>query len=678
MSSLPTSSDPSDSRDQNANPNNGDSSAAPPVSSTTTTTTKFKTRKIPQIPIHRSEVETSEIKEASDGSDEMELGPDDPSPILASFLGLNPIRTRSAPSPLRFSSPPVASPNQTNEKNESIDEGNTCPKFVLPHHPSLSGEPGKRSHWIQSKSFRVPMTLNPGLEGFDTAKEFQSPRFQAIMRVTSGRRKRTPDIRSFSHELNSKGLRPFPLWKSRTLGHIEEIMVVIRAKFVRLKEEVDSELGIFAGDLMSILEKNVDAHPKWRETLEDLLVIARKCAKMSATEFWSKCEAIVQNLDDRRQELPMGTLKQAHTRILFILTRCTRLLQFDKEGGFEDEHILGLHQLSDLGVYSEQFFGAENPRVKSSLSGKEANEKHTDKSHGQEQSNLDLHQDQDDQHLSYVNASNIGNAKSRDRIPSWKKSPSSAEKSRREGIDEKDSQAKDKLESSGLLNKMKLGVDKSADNTPQFPPGNLDNSSNAKRVSWGFYGDQQNIVHENSMICRICEVEIPTVHVEDHSRICTISDRCDLKGLTVNERLERVAETLEKILETCTPKGSDAEQGSPDVSSSIAEDFDPVFPEQSSEDLLDCLPETDGLFIMDDIKSLPDMSSKMGSIIMPDQGTASSSAGSSTPRSPLLTPRTNQIELLLSGRNAISELEDFQQLQLILRMYKTRSELYNL
>ena len=49
----------------------------------------------------------------------------------------------------------------------------------------------------------------------------QSPRFQAILRVTSGRKKKAPDVKSFSHELNSKGVRPFPLWKSRAFSHKE-------------------------------------------------------------------------------------------------------------------------------------------------------------------------------------------------------------------------------------------------------------------------------------------------------------------------------------------------------------------------------------------------------------------------------------------------------------------------
>lgn len=56
----------------------------------------------------------------------------------------------------------------------------------------------------------------------ENPKESESPRFQAILRVTSAPRKRYPaDIKSFSHELNSKGVRPFPLWKRRGLNNLE-------------------------------------------------------------------------------------------------------------------------------------------------------------------------------------------------------------------------------------------------------------------------------------------------------------------------------------------------------------------------------------------------------------------------------------------------------------------------
>lgn len=59
----------------------------------------------------------------------------------------------------------------------------------------------------------------------ENPKESESPRFQAILRLTSAPRKRFPgDIKSFSHELNSKGVvRPYPFWKPRRLNNLEVI-----------------------------------------------------------------------------------------------------------------------------------------------------------------------------------------------------------------------------------------------------------------------------------------------------------------------------------------------------------------------------------------------------------------------------------------------------------------------
>ncbi|KAI3965471.1 hypothetical protein MKW92_042780 [Papaver armeniacum] len=633
--------------------------------------TKSKLRKIPPIPIRRpnkDETLNSILEDGRGGEYESSFGGDS-SPIVASALGLNHIRTRSDASPLpsRFSTTPssappvIASSSDHNNVRDAVDVNK--PKWTLPR------DPVKKSLLnTQSKSLRLPFILNPALQALDTAKEIQSPRFQAILRVTSGRRKRNPaDVKSFSHELNSKGVRPFPFWKSRALAHPEEIMAIIRTKFDRLKEEVNSDLGILAGDLVSILEKNADAHPEWRETLEDLLVVARKCAMMSPSEFWTKCETIVQNLDDKRQELPMGILKQAHTRILFILTRCTRLLQFQNENMFEDEHILGLHQLSDLGVYPAQMYeGGFQVPTKSSLVGKEANEKHPKKP-----------QDHDDQKWGSSEPVEPGTAKSvdscRDRMSSWKKLPCAAEKNQRKD-DEISTPCKDKTDS----DKTALGISDSSENvnTPECLPDASDVPPNVKRVTWGLWGDQHSVAYENSMICRICEVEIPTVHVEFHSRICTIADRCDLKGLTVNERLERVAETLEKILETCTPKGSDTAEGSPEVArvstSSVSEEIDGLSPRANcsshacSKNLAEYVPEDQNALFMDELKVSTGISCKTLSAVIPDPGIAASSAGSMTPRSPLMTPRTSQLDLLLGGRWLISECENFQQINKLL------------
>ncbi|RID76858.1 hypothetical protein BRARA_B03808 [Brassica rapa] len=425
----------------------------------------------------------------------------DSSKMLApSSLGLNHIRTKSSspapPSPLRVSSTPP-----------TIQVGAADARADAPHQP----DHGKKVQWSQSKSLRVPVSPNPGIE-------------PSCVRVTGGCKKKPHDVKSFSHELNSKGVRPFPVWRSRAVGHMEasicrEVMVVIRTKFERQKEDVDADIGVFAGYLVTTLESTPETNKELRMGLEDLLIEARLCATMPAGEFWVKCEGIVKKLDDKRQELPMGGLKQAHNRLLFILTRCNRLVQFRKESGYVEEHILKMHQLSDVGVYPEQM--VEISRKQDLL--REIQMK-----------NLDQY-------------------------------ASSAE----------------------------------ALHSPSGQPGN---------DMWGFWADHQCMTCDNSMICRICEVEIPVVHVEEHSRICTIANRCDLKGVDVNLRLERVAESLEKLLESWT-------------------------------------------LSLDEVS----MTNEGKYLTQPSPG----------------TPRISQVDLLLSGRRTITELENCQQIKKLLEIARS-------
>ncbi|KAK9045256.1 hypothetical protein V6N11_059143 [Hibiscus sabdariffa] len=677
-----------------------------PLSTSSPSSLASKLRKIPGIPIQRSWSEPAEKSDDSrssgdgdgveDDDDEAEdevddygfghfdfgkseslepnMSRDDDSIILASTLGLNRIRTRSSPlpSPLRCSS---ASRKPSNLGNVGVKLGKVANKEKLragiegctSQLPNLYPiDQGKKSPWNQSKSLRAPSQLST-----------ESPRFQAILRVTSGRRKKAPDVKSFSHELNSKGVRPFPLKKSRALGHMEEVLLATRMKFDRLKEEVNTDLGVFAGDLVEKLENTSDSHPEWKESLEDLLVVAQRCAKMPACEFWVKCEGIVQNLDDRRQELSMGVPKQLHTRLLFILTRCTRLVQFHKESGYEENHILGLHQLSDLGVYPEQMYEFARQDISNQVSdGKEESEKQRKKPQEKEKSK----KDHVGQTLSSANViPEVDTARSTDstsssyRMSSWKKLPSAAKRNPK-GHDTPDSNAKSRAEQSQAKNETPR-------TEPLETPSCQPQSSRAPKTSWPFWGDHQSVTYENSMICRICEVEIPVVHVEEHSRICTIADRCDLKGLTVNERLERVAETLDKILDSWTPKSTPKSIDTPRESfettrvsaSSMHEDIDDFSPKHSnhsrqcSDDMLDCVPDVDNAFLMEDLNVLHDVSCETHlNLTTLDLCTKASSGGSLTPRSPLLTPRTSQIELLLSGRRRIAELENHQQIQKLL------------
>ncbi|OIT37553.1 PREDICTED: probable serine/threonine protein kinase IRE [Nicotiana attenuata] len=623
-----------------------------PSSDRTQSPSVVKLRKIPPIPVrHRVDDDGEDANE----DDDRDSGSETSSTNEASILGLNHIRTRSAPSPLSICNS-IVTPLDVDEyrgKDGVVDSLGSKSATSVQKPATHSSEQGKKVQWSQSKPLKVPSPCISSAEGSHAtfSKEMQSPRFQAILRVTSGRRRRIPDIKSFSHELNSKGVRPLPFWKSRAIGRMEEIMVMVRAKFDKLKEEVNADLGIFAGDLVGILEKTSESHPEWRERLEDLLITARRCAKMSPSEFWSKCEGIVQSLDDHRQELPMGTLKQAHTHLLFILTRCTRLVQFQKESGYEEDHILTFHQLSDLGFYPERLSGSKSQDISATRGQKFV---------GHEQSNLAVKQDQISEvgDMDVSTAKSVASAAASYRMSSWKKLPSAAERSRMGHDSFETTPSKGKTD--GLQHKEEMD---SFGNTPLCHPEHSEETSKIKKVNWGMW-DQPCLSYEDSFICRICEVEIPTVYVEQHSRICTIADRCDLKGLAVNERLERVVDTLERILESWTPKSTDTGAGSPNVSRgstlNMPEELNALLVKQNglsrrcSEDMLDCLPESDSRCLPENVNSLTDISKKQSSV------------GCLTPRSPLVTPRTSQIELMLSGRRMVSEHENYQQINKLL------------
>ncbi|KAM7280417.1 hypothetical protein ACFE04_007551 [Oxalis oulophora] len=640
------------------------------------------------------------------------------SPILASSLGLNRIKTRSGPLPqekffnFRTDNKELGTSNLSRGDAGTIGSGKlpasklglgnsggkkkkvqdtdfgSCggggggvsehsPSNVLPRSRLQNGAGESSSEangrteasWSRSGNLRGSDACTPeNTYDLENPKESESPRFQAILRLTSAPRRRAPaDYKSFSHELNSKGVRPFPttFWKHHGLNNPEDILAGIRAKFDKAKEEVNSDLAVFAADLVGILEKNAETHPEWQETIEDLLVLARSCAMSSPGEFWLQCEGIVQDLDDKRQEHPPGTLKQLHTRMLFILTRCTRLLQYHKESVHaEDEQFFQLRQSRVLHSV-EKHLPPSIERGGKSFSAVKPSKK-AGKSFSQEQHSLGWKKDAA---LPPVDESskNLESPGARNRMASWKKLPSPAGKSIKE-ID-KEPQTNSKAESLKTV-KLQRGnslTDLTAVKQPEVKEFLEKSSKHQHKASWGYWGDQQNIFEESSIICRICEEEVPTLHVEDHSRVCAISDRCDQKGLNVNDRLLRIADTLEKLMESFAHH-----KDSPDVAkvsnSSLTEESDHLSPKLSdwsrrgSEDMLDCFPEAENPVFMDDMKGLPSMSCRTRFGPRSDQGMTTSSAGSMTPRSPLLTPKNSQIDLLLAGKGAFSETEDLPQM----------------
>ncbi|XP_066356219.1 probable serine/threonine protein kinase IRE isoform X2 [Miscanthus floridulus] len=523
-------------------------------------------------------------------------------------------------------------------------------------------------------------------------REMDSPRFRAILRATSGRRKRAPEVKSFSHELSSRGggcggggcgvpaMRK--MVRGGGLGSTtpEEFIGAIRTKFIRLKEEVDSELGVFAGDLVDVLARAGDGdgenhHPDdWRVALEDLLVVAQRCAEMSPEELWTRCEGVVQGLDDRRQELPAGLPKQAHTRILFILTRCTRLLQFRKGaavGGclyadVDDDdvrrNVLGLHRLSDLGLYPIHVDGGDLGR-KSTSSLTELKERLIRRRMLEhKQLTVDFSPARIFSPSSGEGSAAADGHSPSGKMASWKKLPSPAEKSK---ISSKtasgdaatatniaaagagdDSPAKKKP----ITRHGKTTVDDIVERVDaasiHIHPDGLaclggDAAVNLAEIPSRYPEAQQIIVDgKPRMICRICDFEIPMACAEGHFVVCTLADRCDAKGHSADQRLMRVAEVLDSVLacfntrRTLGSSGGGRASTSSESDSNNAADHDPL------SQLL-TVPSTE-LF---------------------SEGALTSG---SLPQSPLLTPRTSHAESQLTKHKAFAELENLQQIESLL------------
>ncbi|OEL31697.1 putative serine/threonine protein kinase IRE [Dichanthelium oligosanthes] len=495
-------------------------------------------------------------------------------------------------------------------------------------------------------------------------REMDSPRFRAILRATSGRRKRAPDVKSFSHELSAGGGVPAMrkmVRGGRGLGGStapEEFIGAIRTKFIRLKQEVDGELGVFAGDLVGALERGDEPEEDRRLALEDLLVAAQQCAEMSPEEFWTRCEAIVQGLDDRRQELPAGFPKQAHTRVLFILTRCTRLLQFRKEAAaagcrYADDdgaqHVLGLHQLSDLGLFPSRVDGGDLGH-KSTSSLTELKER------------LIRRRMLEHKHLtidfSPARIFSSGDAAAADHSPtgrmaSWKKLPSPAEKNNSKnagGADATKAAAEEKKKPI-TRQQGKTSVDEIVErvDAASIHPDGLaslgDAAVNLEVPSQ--YPEAQQIIVDGKprMICRICDFEIPMACAEGHFVVCTLADRCDAKGHTADQRLLRVAEVLDRVLasfDSRSPLAGDRVLASRASSSS----------------------ESDASFSNADHDALSHLLTVPSAELF-SEGPLTPASGS-LPQSPLLTPRTSHAESQLTKHKAFAELENFQQIESLL------------
>lgn len=330
-------------------------------------------------------------------------------------------------------------------------------------------------------------------------------------------------------------------------------MAALGARFHTAKEEVNAELEVFAGDLVEVLETSSDIEPNHQERIEDLLILARECAFMDPQEFRRQCEAIVQELDDKRQELPMGVLKRLHTRMLFILTRCTRLLQFEKENGLDEYELHRLQEEAKVGSSIDNWSSlarwkekgkallnvvklkkpspSSKPpiqEVASKIQVKTVNDEATTSGTSSFSDVTEEEEISVKEPTLPIPGGSVSPVHSlvADRLVSWKKfsvAPINELESHGLSTDGTESglSVNEKLGSSQMDVGGEQAAGRLSKETQRMP-----SSKRHQRVSWGHWGDQPEVLDDNlDVICRICEDEVATSRLEEHSRVCALADR---------------------------------------------------------------------------------------------------------------------------------------------------------
>lgn len=328
------------------------------------------------------------------------------------------------------------------------------------------------------------------------AEDTESSRgqFMRCRKEAPARHRGSKDVKSFSHELGLRKSHPQVLPRPHSVNNLEDMLENLQVSFNTAKEEVDMELALFAGDLVEILDTCTDLLVGWREKVEDLLILARRCAVMPVCEFQNQCEQIVHGLDDQHHELPPGFLKDLHTRMLFILSRCTRLLQFHRETKTQEEGSFVKLQQCLRGIPSFERVWVEKKEKPSC---------------GTYKALQHMVENSLEQQSCFFVRKNSG----------IDKGPIQTGIGRKDDVPQVDSLEFPKEVTGPSYEHLVL------------------NDREARSI------DDEPV----QLICRICEEEIPISHLEAHSIFCVFADACDGGGLSLNERLINIADCLEKL-----------------------------------------------------------------------------------------------------------------------------------
>lgn len=409
---------------------------------------------------------------------------------------------------------------------------------------------------------------------------------------------------------------------------VQELLGSLCSRFDAAKEIVNTELDCFSTELRELLDESDSLTIDGKKMAKNLLVLAQQCIEMETSEFRTKCEEIVKDLTLKRQQCQTGLLKWLLTRMLFILTRCTRLLHFEKDTEPVDGK--SLHKFrkcleSIPSIEVNWFSSQENPE-----------------------------------------SGYIPNLRNDSRLKLKEKRhecvlPQSTQ-CRTEDVEEGNENSSKNLLLTGLASKDSKFLSNLWQSDVLCGDSAKNNICNSNQEQ------DHNATYLNSMICRICEELVPIIHLESHSYICAYADKCDLKSFDVNERLWRLAELLEQLVESRN-LSAQATDNSPDYrmqmsdSAMTSEGCSPKLSESRSrgvEEMFEDLHEMDTACLEESpVSAFINFRGHLGTKL--NLCGPPSSTGSMTSASSTNTPRAGNFDLFWLDHNNPSDLEDVKQ-----------------
>ncbi|XP_021890428.1 LOW QUALITY PROTEIN: probable serine/threonine protein kinase IRE4 [Carica papaya] len=484
-----------------------------------------------------------------------------------------------------------------------------------------------------------------------TLEEEESTRIKQFSADNACSSKVPKGLKSFSHELGPRGGIQSAYPRAHSYTDLKELLGSLHSRFDAAKEIVNVELAGFAGDVVDVIEKTDSSYSEEQKMVEDLLVIAQNCIEMTCSQFRAKCESIVQDLTGKRQQCQTGMVKWLFTRMLFILTRCTRLLMFQKESEPIDEK--SLHKFK---------------KCLDSIPAVEMNWVPTSRS-ADSGSSYPLYQRLDAQ-------SKLQEQTHVSSLPEtvWCSSTEAVDQNdqpSREGSmlpDEKSPTRKSQFDFISEEQRFHLGGG-SYEGKLLNDSGCSSPKEQQQRLVGLFNEPEHNLDVSDLVICRICEEGVPIAHLESHSYICAYADKCELNCVDVNEQLSKLEELLEQIIEsrnlsTYPPIGSPEFSRIQSTNSAMTPDgYSPKINEwrnKGVEGMFEDIHEMDTACIDDSHLNPINFKSHLGSKLC-GYG-ASSSTGSMTSVSSTNTPRTSHFDSFWLERNNPSEQEDVQQM----------------